>query len=101
MSITGEPDGPPIRPGASLGDIAAGFHNTLAAMILEVARLAKVPRVVLTGGCFQNRVLMEKAVTLLEGSGFRPYWHQRIPPNDGGISVGQLIGAASPLNLKH
>jgi hydrogenase maturation protein HypF len=45
---------------------------------------------VLTGGCFQNRRLLELAVHALRDAGFRPYWHQRVPPNDGGISLGQI-----------
>jgi hydrogenase maturation protein HypF len=49
------------------------------------------PRVVLTGGCFQNRRLLEGAVYQLRQAGFRPYWHQRVPPNDGGIALGQAV----------
>jgi hydrogenase maturation protein HypF len=71
--------------------IAAKFHNTLAAVIVEVARRAGIERVALTGGCFQNRYLLERAVGLLRAAGFRPYWHQRLPPNDGGIAVGQIV----------
>lgn len=74
--------------------ISKKFHNTLAEIIVEVAQSAAQKRVVLTGGCFQNRVLLERAVQRLRTAGFRPYWHQRIPPNDGGISVGQVVAAA-------
>jgi hydrogenase maturation protein HypF len=74
--------------------IAARFHTTLAAMIVSAARLAGVERVALSGGCFQNRLLTELTVRGLEGAGFRPYWHQRIPPNDGGIALGQIAAAA-------
>ena len=49
---------------------------------------------VLSGGCFQNRYLTERAVARLREAGFRPYWHQRIPPNDGGIALGQLVAAS-------
>src|SRR5208337_1775042 len=52
-----------------------------------------VPRVVLSGGCFQNRYLTERIVTRLRQEKFSPYWHQRIPPNDGGIALGQVVGA--------
>ncbi len=48
------------------GDIASALHDTLAAIVLEGAHLSEIPCVVLTGGCFQNRVLMEKAVALLD-----------------------------------
>ena len=52
-------------------------------------------KVVLTGGCFQNRYLLERAVRGLAAAGFRPYWHQRVPPNDGGIALGQIVAALS------
>ncbi len=81
-----------------VGTIAARFHNTLVEMIVTVARLAGQERIILTGGCFQNRYLTERAVERLRAEGFRPYWHQRIPPNDGGIPVGQIIAAARNLN---
>jgi hydrogenase maturation protein HypF len=69
------------------------FHQALAAAIVEVADRVAVPRVVLTGGCFQNRFLLQRTVRLLEQAGFRPYWHQRVPPNDGGIALGQIAVA--------
>ncbi|HEX3718471.1 MAG TPA: carbamoyltransferase HypF [Verrucomicrobiae bacterium] len=80
--------------GESVGRIAAAFHNTLAEMVVAVARSAGIAKVVLTGGCFQNKYLTERAVARLRENGFRPYWHQRVPPNDGGIALGQVIGAA-------
>jgi hydrogenase maturation protein HypF len=79
--------------GEAAGVIAAKFHNALAAMIVAVARRIGEPRVALTGGCFQNRYLTERAVRLLENAGFRPSWHQRVPPNDGGIALGQVVAA--------
>jgi hydrogenase maturation protein HypF len=48
---------------------------------------------VLSGGCFQNKYLTERAVCRLREEGFRPYWHQRVPPNDGGIALGQIVAA--------
>jgi len=78
----------------SLARISKKFHNTLVEIILEVARRIAEERVVLTGGCFQNRVLLESAVRRLEAEGFRPYWHQRVPPNDGGIALGQIVAAS-------
>lgn len=74
--------------------ISAKFHNTLAASILGVAQATGQDRVVLTGGCFQNKLLTERTVALLTRNGIRPYWHQRIPPNDGGIAPGQLSAYA-------
>jgi len=79
------------------GAIAARFHNTLADMIVAVATRIATPRVALTGGCFQNRYLIERAVMRLSASGFRPYWHQRVPPNDAGIAFGQVAACARAL----
>jgi hydrogenase maturation protein HypF len=76
------------------GVIAAKFHNTLAEMIVAVARRIEQERVVLTGGCFQNCRLTERCVQRLTNAGFRTYWHQRVPPNDGGIALGQIVAAA-------
>lgn len=76
------------------GRIAAMFHNALVESILAVARRIGETRIILTGGCFQNRYLTERAVQRLRKEGFRPYWHQRIPPNDGGIALGQVVAAA-------
>jgi len=73
-----------------VGLIAVRFHNALCEAIVAVAKRAEQSRVVLSGGCFQNRYLTERAITRLAQEGFRPYWHQRIPPNDGGISLGQV-----------
>ncbi len=73
--------------------ISLKFHNALAEIIVEIAHRANEERVVLTGGCFQNKYLTERAVTRLTDAGFRPYWHQRVPPNDGGISLGQIHAA--------
>ena len=63
-------------------------------IIVAVARLVGEKRVVLTGGCFQNKFLIEHSVQRLEQEGFKPYWHQRIPPNDGGIALGQIVAAS-------
>ena len=70
--------------------ISVKFHNTLVEIIAAVAKQIGQQRVVLSGGCFQNRYLTERAVQRLREEGFRPYWHQRVPPNDGGISLGQM-----------
>jgi hydrogenase maturation protein HypF len=80
--------------GAAVGRISAKFHNALAEAIVMVANHVGEPRVVLTGGCFQNRYLTERSVRRLREEGFRPYWHQRVPPNDGGIALGQVVAAA-------
>jgi hydrogenase maturation protein HypF len=79
--------------------MARRFHNTLAEMIVRVAAgHAELP-VLLTGGCFQNRLLTELTVARLEDAGVKVYWHQRIPPNDGGIALGQVVAAARKLRF--
>jgi hydrogenase maturation protein HypF len=80
--------------GEAVGRLAAAFHNTMAEIIVAVAKSISVEQVALTGGCFQNRYLLERAVRRLREEQFRPCWHQRVPPNDGGIALGQVIGAA-------
>jgi hydrogenase maturation protein HypF len=76
-----------------LGLISAKFHNALVEAIIAIALRIGEERVVLTGGCFQNRYLTERTVKRLEREGFRAYWHQRVPPNDGGIALGQVAAA--------
>ncbi|MBI3193922.1 MAG: carbamoyltransferase HypF [Ignavibacteriae bacterium] len=73
--------------------ISARFHNTLTEIIIEVAKRIGEERIVLSGGCFQNKYLTERTVTRLQQEGFRPYWHQRVPTNDGGIALGQMYAA--------
>jgi hydrogenase maturation protein HypF len=81
------------RAGVPKAIISARFHNGLVDAILAVARAAGLERVVLSGGCFQNRYLTERAVEKLTEAGFRAYWHQRVPPNDAGICLGQVVAA--------
>jgi hydrogenase maturation protein HypF len=73
--------------------ISVKFHNTLVEIIVAIAKQIGHQRIVLSGGCFQNRYLTERTVIRLREEGFRPYWHQRVPPNDGGISLGQVYAA--------
>jgi hydrogenase maturation protein HypF len=77
--------------------VSAKFHNTLAKVIVDIARWVGEERVVLTGGCFQNRYLTERAIKRLQADGARPYWHQRVPPNDGGIALGQIFAVAQAM----
>ncbi len=83
-----------IRRGTSTTEISLAFHNGLAAAIVEVARRAGAPCVALSGGCFQNARLTEATVAALRRSGFEPLWHQFVPPNDGGLALGQAAWAA-------
>lgn len=81
------------EPPPSVGTASARFHNTLVEMAVTVAVRMKADKVVLSGGCFQNRYLGERSVARLRAAGLRPYWHQRVPPNDGGIALGQVFAA--------
>ena len=89
-----------VQSGAAVGMISAKFHNALAESVVEVARRVGEKRVALSGGCFQNRYLTERTVKRLRAEQFQPYWHQRVPPNDGGIALGQVFAARHQLNLK-
>ena len=82
-----------VKRGVPVAKISAKFHNALAEAIVAMAKRAGERRVVLSGGCFQNRYLTERTVVRLRQEGFQPYWHQRIPPNDGGIALGQIVAA--------
>ena len=69
------------------------FHETIARIIRDVVtRVAKetgISRVALSGGCFQNRLLLRRTLPLLRGSWARSALHRQVPCNDGGISLGQ------------
>ena len=78
-------------------EIAHRFHVTVAQMIEQVCRQIReqtgIQTVALSGGCFQNRLLLELAVPLLEQAGFRVLLHRQVPCNDGGVSLGQAVMA--------
>ena len=82
--------------------IAAKFHNTVSGFIIEVCQRIrekeKIDKVVLTGGVFQNRYLLGRTLSLLKEDGFKVFFHQRVPTNDAGISLGQSIIAATKAN---
>jgi hydrogenase maturation protein HypF len=75
--------------------IAARFHNTVTRMIASMCRTifsrTGTGKVALSGGVFQNRLLLEKTVTLLDSEGFEVLIHRQVPCNDGGISLGQAV----------
>jgi hydrogenase maturation protein HypF len=75
--------------------IAAKFHNAVASLIFQVARRIRAERrlhrVALSGGVFQNRLLLKRTARLLESAGFEVFTHSRVPPNDGGIALGQAV----------
>ena len=91
-----------IRQGEPANSIARAFHVALADGLTEwITTVAKppYPSVLLTGGGFQNKLLAEMSVTALRDKGMKPHLHRRVPPNDGGLALGQLYAAA--LHSKH
>jgi len=80
--------------------IAAKFHNTLAEIMLNIANQAHQQHIVLSGGCFQNAYLTECCVKKLESAGYTVFTHEKIPPNDGGIALGQLYASVFNSNRK-
>ncbi len=76
---------------------AAKFHNTLAKISVAIAQRANQKIVVLSGGCFQNARLTENIFTELTNAGFTVHCHQNVPPNDGGLALGQLYAASFPI----
>lgn len=76
----------------AISEISWSFHEALAECIVNLARLAAQENVLLTGGVMQNKLLTELAIEKLQKGGFTPYLHRNIPPNDGGLAVGQAIG---------
>ena len=83
-----------LERGTAKSNVAARFHNALARGCLEVAHAVGRETVVLSGGCFLNRLLSERVESLLAGAGFRVLTHRHISPGDGGLAVGQLWAAA-------
>jgi hydrogenase maturation protein HypF len=84
-----------LRRGISKGSISVKFHNTVAQMISEMCHLIAsetgISQVALSGGVFQNRLLLRKTVSLLESSGLQVFTHRQVPCNDGGVSLGQAV----------
>jgi hydrogenase maturation protein HypF len=84
-----------LEAGRDRREIAAAFHETVAAGAAEACAAAAEPRtVVLSGGSFQNLRLLASTRRRLEAHGFRVLSHRSVPPNDGGISYGQAAVAA-------
>ncbi|MGW5112691.1 carbamoyltransferase HypF [Nocardia sp. NPDC004123] len=84
-----------VRAGVPVGIIAARFHDAVARLVLGLAADYATPAtpVVLTGGVFQNALLLSAARGLLVDNGFRVLTAHRLPPNDGGLAFGQLLAA--------
>lgn len=80
------------------GIISAKLHNSVAEFavrsVVDASRESGIKNVVLSGGSFQNKILAEKIIRLLERKNFSTFMQSQVPPNDGGISLGQLAVAA-------
>jgi hydrogenase maturation protein HypF len=87
--------------GAAAGEISARFHFTMAKTIVECCAHLRashgLSRVCLSGGTFQNLRLLSHSVTGLRESGFEVFTHHRVPPNDGGLALGQAVIASSTI----
>jgi hydrogenase maturation protein HypF len=83
--------------GISPGVVSAMFHSGVAHLIERIARSIReerrLNRVVLSGGVFQNIFLLKRACRRLASAGFEVFTHNRVPANDGGISLGQAAVA--------
>ena len=86
-----------VRRGAGTAEMAARFHEGLADGILATALAVGAPTVALSGGCFQNRRLLEATAARLSAAGFEVLLHRRVPPGDGGVALGQVAVAAARL----
>jgi hydrogenase maturation protein HypF len=88
-----------VMAGVHLSKISARFHNGLADMAREACLKIKsetgIDEVALSGGVWQNTTLLGRTLSLLETSGFKVYIHREVPTNDGGLSLGQAVIAAS------
>jgi hydrogenase maturation protein HypF len=69
--------------------LAAIFHNSIAHAVVQACRRTGLRQVALSGGCFQNRRLLESCVDGLRHAGLQPYANEQVPANDGGLSLGQ------------
>ena len=87
-----------IVAGRCPAELARAFHETVARMLADcadrAAAMAGLDRVVLSGGCFANRILLERVCELLQARGREVFVHDRVPTGDGGIALGQAVAAA-------
>jgi hydrogenase maturation protein HypF len=82
------------RRGELSSQLAAVFHNSVAGAIVRACLRTGVNKVALSGGCFQNRRLLASCIAALREAGLEPYANERVPANDGGLSLGQAWVAA-------
>lgn len=86
-----------LQRSVSQSTIALKFHQTLVDIIVAIAQRSKLSTIVLSGGCFQNKWLLEQSIQHLRKLRFQTYWPQKVPPNDGGIALGQAAVGLSRL----
>jgi len=90
------------RAGVPVSEISAKFHNTIAASIVQTCRFIRGQRnlntVALSGGVFQNELLLRRLVESLQRNYFKVYTNTRVPPNDGGLALGQVAVAAERMH---
>ncbi|MEI6084276.1 MAG: carbamoyltransferase HypF [Verrucomicrobiota bacterium] len=90
------------RAGVPVSEIAAKFHNTIAASVVQTCRFIRGQRnlntVAPSGGVFQNELLLRRLVESLQRNCFKVYTNNRVPPNDGGLALGQVAIAAARLS---
>jgi len=84
-----------LERGVSVASISSKFHNTIAKIILnmclKIRKKSGLDRVALSGGVFQNSLLLENTYVLLGKNNFKVFTQHRVPPNDGGIALGQVV----------
>jgi hydrogenase maturation protein HypF len=84
------------------GVISLKFHNSIVTMVADICSRLRdewnCNRVALSGGCFQNTFLLTRSIAHLTRSGFEVMYHQKVPPNDGGIALGQAVIANKLFN---
>jgi len=115
FGLTGEPFEVDLRPvvremvadllaGRRVAEVAGRFHETMAQVVAAGCRHLRarsgIRTVALSGGCFQSRRLSERSLALLAADGFDVLVHRCVPPNDGGVSLGQAAIAAARLGGK-
>ncbi len=87
-----------VHAGVTVGKISSKFHNGVAQMVTEMCTKIgdhyDLSEVALSGGVWQNMTLLHKTINLLEKNGFTVYIHRQVPPNDGGLALGQAVVAA-------
>ena len=110
--LAGEPAQMDVRPtiravvedlqqGLDIPTISGRFHRTVAEMLAAACRLQRersgIDQVALSGGVFQNQLLLEQLIEILQANHFQVYINRKVPPNDGGLALGQAAIAAAVL----